>query len=1179
MKGPGGNREDKKIDLKDIEREWIRVVNRVLGDKINKTVDSVKNSVDSTIDKGVDKIVRSVESNVNNITSAIKTTESVIEQSMVTKDDIDKKMRELERRIYDQLKELFAPLSEYSGRGMKSDVGSALSDLDDEISRSLCMVLRDVSRSIDNLKKGSGIIDKLNLDDIPEVDEKKAEEVYEDLTKPSLITQVIENLEIIKGILNRYGIGHRFVRGLDRVEKVMTALEYDFGIFTKIERLLDSINSEIKKRSDDEFEKKLSELMDELELLKSEVVDLIKDLIKDLSGILRWIGNIVRPIFDRLGGYFDIISRKIDNAKSFLSDLVSGVVKYFDSVVVKPVNLFLNRFLDEIRKLYGQFTSVVGGVKSRVLGGVRSFGSEVGGLFDRVVGSRISAFTKRIMESPVGKYVSRFGGAVGRVGGVVGKLPGVVGGAIGRVGASVMGALGGAGSLLLGAGGVTILGMVVAGISMLGDMVRKYGDRFSGYFRAYKKLFDVVMGLLIKPFADALGMLIIPFLKIMLVLLLPLIRNWNKALRALKDANVPMMLRPFVAPIIAVAYTISDIISWIVKMLYDLILAFPQMIAKMLTWPIRFIIDAVATFLRFLVDAYTWFRIVVETFDALVLRFMYDFISGLLILIVNMFSMLTIVIVRLIEVGIKRILDIVSLLPDGLISLISGFLVSLLFMEKMKLDAFFEILGAIGSIFGLDKLIDIIKKGVDDVFGYLFDRLLRGVFEPRKMIELLKSDVSSVANRIVELVINSAGMIVADIKDLRNKSVAAIDEAKRDTLLEIVNWRNETLMSIENWRLSMHARVDEMEMYLMGILEDWKFGTLAVLDDYGVEVVDIVRNMECGVISEMNEMNVKFDSSMGDIKSSVNANLLDIKENLNNTLSSNLEEIKNGTLSKIDSWTVESLKTFDEFVTKALEIFSGLSFSSPYIYSSPSPSTGYSGSSGGHSDSHSDSGYSCHSDSGHTDTPVLDGWVGREVGGHIDTHSDLAHIDEPVLDGWVGRRVGGHIDNYSCYNDHGDTGWDDDVYLDFGGFNEWYDPWHDDHNDYDDYYDHYDYHDHYDYSDYDDYHDHDDYSDYDDYSDVIYIDFDGDDPFQIGGEVPETGRYILHGGELVVPRWRVVEALVKMSDNRDVGGRSVNVNIDMTVNVNGNVDERSTDELAEKIKEKLMNELRMRGVF
>ena len=66
---------------------------------------------------------------------------------------------------------------------------------------------------------------------------------------------------------------------------------------------------------------------------------------------------------------------------------------------------------------------------------------------------------------------------------------------------------------------------------------------------------------------------------------------------------------------------------------------------------------------------------------------------------------------------------------------------------------------------------------------------------------------------------------------------------------------------------------------------------------------------------------------------------------------------------------------------------------------------------------------------------------------------------------------------------------------------------------------------------------------------------------------------------MVVPRWRVVEALVKMSDNRDVAGRSVNVNIDMTVNVNGNVDERSVDELAEKIKEKLMNELRMRGVF
>jgi translation elongation factor EF-1beta len=35
----------------------------------------------------------------------------------------------------------------------------------------------------------------------------------------------------------------------------------------------------------------------------------------------------------------------------------------------------------------------------------------------------------------------------------------------------------------------------------------------------------------------------------------------------------------------------------------------------------------------------------------------------------------------------------------------------------------------------------------------------------------------------------------------------------------------------------------------------------------------------------------------------------------------------------------------------------------------------------------------------------------------------------------------------------------------------------------------------------------------------------------------------------------------------------------MTVNVNGNVERADIDDLAEKIKEKLMDELRMRGVF
>ena len=84
--------------------------------------------------------------------------------------------------------------------------------------------------------------------------------------------------------------------------------------------------------------------------------------------------------------------------------------------------------------------------------------------------------------------------------------------------------------------------------------------------------------------------------------------------------------------------------------------------------------------------------------------------------------------------------------------------------------------------------------------------------------------------------------------------------------------------------------------------------------------------------------------------------------------------------------------------------------------------------------------------------------------------------------------------------------------------------------------------------------------------------------YQIGGEVPETGLYKLHGGELIIPRWRVVDVLAKMGESENVGS-NVQVNIDMTVNVNGNVERADIDDLAEKIKEKLMDELRMRGVF
>ena len=41
--------------------------------------------------------------------------------------------------------------------------------------------------------------------------------------------------------------------------------------------------------------------------------------------------------------------------------------------------------------------------------------------------------------------------------------------------------------------------------------------------------------------------------------------------------------------------------------------------------------------------------------------------------------------------------------------------------------------------------------------------------------------------------------------------------------------------------------------------------------------------------------------------------------------------------------------------------------------------------------------------------------------------------------------------------------------------------------------------------------------------------------YQIGGEIPDTGKYTLHGGELIIPRWRVVDALAKMSSTDSTG--------------------------------------------
>jgi hypothetical protein len=865
------------------------------------------------------------------------------------------------------------------------------------------------------------------------------------------------------------------------------------------------LKSEIFKHIDvskignvEEFSKKISEMSDD-EL--SKYLEMLKKISEGEKRVMEHFDKISRKLEEGVGVHKNLIENE-----SLVRDYFKDVAPFAQQMASKGM---ADKFIAQISPFAQQmakegeekfFRERIAQNLYKSFGGVLENVSKFGGMIDtekqiermkrKDIGeyffkggftSDVFDFFKNIKESS-GRYgiSGRYIGKIGKIGNVLQGLEedyGLVtkfgkgfgskvlrGGMIGKAALGV----GRMAGMAVGAAA----GPVGAVVSVIGtaimEAINKYGEKFSGYFAAYKKLAETTFGLLIKPFADTLGMLLIPVFKIILMLLLPVIRNWNKALKTLKDMNIPMIMRPFIAPILAVAYTIFDILKTVsdgLGRIGDFLFGSKFVYAD----------EDVAKVSEELMKKAKSGEISTVNGEYIVSDENYKEKTGIL----NSFDNLT------------TLVDKYNLFVDWIKNKYNEYMKSVIGIYNYIKEKIANIL------ISIVEFLAWIKSKFVEFWAWIRSKFVEFLAWIRsKFVEFVSSGVEHIINAYYDI-----KKWLVELRAWLGIKIAEGIEYVSHLLLDIIS-----------------AILKSVISYITDIVKGF-FSVLQIIVNIGLLVVGAIASL-FGFGDKVDEMSKSaneyfdgvyklIDTVVGDIYNNIDTNINDIKSRISTMTSITIDYIKytrdqtlyeievarsgmlnivelakNSTLEEIDTWKNTTISSIDTWKNTTIGIISTMAQGVLKISSITADNIS---------------------------TALSD--LAAKAAKHR-TPYDIGYDSGS----WTWGDAVGHYDDGSYV----DYGW-----LDVGG-------------------------------------------DWDDWEE-------SGSRYQIGGEISDTGKYTLHGGELIIPRWRVVDALAKMSD--DNVNSAVNINIDMTVNVDGSANNSSFDDLAEKIKEQLMDELRMRGVF
>ena len=885
------------------------------------------------------------------------------------------------------------------------------------------------------------------------------------------------------------------------------------------------LKSEIFKHIDvskiedvEEFSKKISEMSDD-EL--SKYLEMLKKISEGEKRVME---------------HFDKISRKLEEGVEVHKNLIENeslVRDYFKDVAPFAQQMASKGMADKFIAQTSPFAKIMAKegeekfFRERIaqnlyesFGGVLENASKFGGMIDKEkqiermkrkdIGeyffkggftSDVFDFFKNIEESS-GRYgiSGRYIGKIGKIGNVLQGLEedyGLVtkfgkgfgskvlrGGMIGKAALGV--------GRMAGMAAGAAAGPVGAVASVIGtaimEAINKYGEKFSGYFAAYKKLAETTFGILIKPFADTLGMLLIPIFKIILMLLLPVIRNWNKALKTLKDMNIPMIMRPFIAPILAVVYTIFDILKIVsdeLGRIGDFLFGSKFVYAN----------EDVAKVSEELMKKAKSGEISTVNGEYIVSDENYKEKTGIL----NLFDNLT------------TLVDKYNLFVDWIKNKYDEYMKSVIGIYnyiKEKIDILISIVVEFEAWIR-SKFVEFVSEFVKGVVEFL-------AWIGSKFVEFVSSGVEHIINAYYDI-----KKWLVELRAWLGIKIAEGIEYVLDLLLDIISAISKSVIS-----------------YITDKVKGF-FSVLQIIVNIGLLVADVIASL-FGFDDKVDEMSKSaneyfdgvyrlIDTGVGDIYNNIDTNINNIKSTISTMTSITIDYVKytrdqtlyeieaagsgvlnivelakNSTLEEIDIWknnTISSIDTWKDNTITSINIWKDNTIS---IISTMAQGVLVSA---------SDVSNRVKTLMGQLQTAVNRAKnVARTTtsGGGWDDNSDLAslksRLDAAVARGELRETFAQKILDYESRR--------------------------------------------------------------------------SSDSYQIGGEIPETGEYTLHGGELIIPRWRVVDALAKMSSTDSTGNTGgTQINIDMSVNIDGNNDITDIDDLAAKIKEKLMDELRMRGVF